>query len=448
MMVSTESQLDRAERVHSRRNVLMAGVGAMGTAALGATLISSPPAGATVKTYNGILLDEGGAVFNVMASAYGATGNGTTDDTSAIQSAITAASAAGGTVYFPAGTYKITSTLTVSGTGQAVRLVGASRGASIIELDMATGDGLRILASWCDVEGLQFATFSGVTRTSGAYISNNDGSSHSAWFLNVSKCYFNGGWDCIRADGVGSTQAQDLFVGDCNFVSFANYGISLGLSVGIANVYISRCEMTCSITSQAHAGITLGNMSSGLYVSQVDMYSTGYGITINPPAGGNATGIFLDQVQCDSCTYNGLSANSESTSPGSIVGIFASNCWFSSNGNDGVELGYYGSSPVTDVQLVGCQMFHNGSSGVGVFLYASQVVISGCLISDNTDYGVLLTNGITDIAVTGSVIRNQGYGVLFYGSTYTRTFLSGNSLSGNTYKYNSLPSGVQDFGSV
>jgi hypothetical protein len=44
-------------------------------------------------------------MFNV--TDYGATGNGTTDDTAAIQSAITAAAAGGGMVYFPAGTYLV-----------------------------------------------------------------------------------------------------------------------------------------------------------------------------------------------------------------------------------------------------------------------------------------------------------------------------------------------------
>lgn len=48
------------------------------------------------------VLDAGGQVFNV--KAYGAAGNGSTDDTAAIQAAINAARA--GTVYFPAGIYR------------------------------------------------------------------------------------------------------------------------------------------------------------------------------------------------------------------------------------------------------------------------------------------------------------------------------------------------------
>lgn len=50
-------------------------------------------------------------VYNV--KDYGATGNGTTDDTSAIQSALNAIPSQGGVVYFPQGTYIITDTLTI-----------------------------------------------------------------------------------------------------------------------------------------------------------------------------------------------------------------------------------------------------------------------------------------------------------------------------------------------
>jgi hypothetical protein len=53
--------------------------------------------------------------FNVKEPAYGALGNGVADDRPAIQAAITAANAVGGTVYFPPGTYLIGAGLTVNG---------------------------------------------------------------------------------------------------------------------------------------------------------------------------------------------------------------------------------------------------------------------------------------------------------------------------------------------
>ena len=53
---------------------------------------------------------------------YGAVGDGTTDDTAAIQGALTAAGTSGGTVYAPAGSYLVNGTLSVS---SATRIIGA-----------------------------------------------------------------------------------------------------------------------------------------------------------------------------------------------------------------------------------------------------------------------------------------------------------------------------------
>lgn len=56
------------------------------------------------------------------ARDYGAKGNGTTDDTAALQAAITAA--AGGTLFIPAGTYKVTSSITVPSNSVIVGVPG------------------------------------------------------------------------------------------------------------------------------------------------------------------------------------------------------------------------------------------------------------------------------------------------------------------------------------
>jgi Pectate lyase superfamily protein len=63
------------------------------------------------------LMTGGADWYNVKAPIYGATGNGTTDDTAAIKAAITAAttSTVGGTIYFPVGKYLISSSLPCGG---------------------------------------------------------------------------------------------------------------------------------------------------------------------------------------------------------------------------------------------------------------------------------------------------------------------------------------------
>lgn len=71
----------------------------------------------------------GSVVFNVKASAYGAVGDGVTDDRTAIAAAITAAAAVDGIVFFPSGTYRIESGITVP---YNVWMVGCGPNASVI----------------------------------------------------------------------------------------------------------------------------------------------------------------------------------------------------------------------------------------------------------------------------------------------------------------------------
>lgn len=72
-----------------------------------------------------LLVGIGGSintVYNVKDPAYGAKGDGTTDDTTAIQTAIAAAGPTGATVFFPPGTYLISSPLLWSAGGTSSRL--------------------------------------------------------------------------------------------------------------------------------------------------------------------------------------------------------------------------------------------------------------------------------------------------------------------------------------
>lgn len=78
--------------------------------------------------------------FNVKDPTYGATGDGTTDDTAAVQAAVTAAVVVGGVVWFPAGTYRTTASITVA-SGATLMGVGP---ASQIRIDHATAHALTL----------------------------------------------------------------------------------------------------------------------------------------------------------------------------------------------------------------------------------------------------------------------------------------------------------------
>lgn len=109
-----------------------------------------PTPGGSDDVWGGMLNDAfstlDGLVVNVKATPYGASGNGTDDDTTPIVDAIAAVSTAGGgVVWFPTGAYKITAMIVVpsnvwlrgAGANSIIRL-GANGLYGVVSLDNAT----------------------------------------------------------------------------------------------------------------------------------------------------------------------------------------------------------------------------------------------------------------------------------------------------------------------
>lgn len=105
-------------------------------------------------TPTGPLFNKGGEVFDV--KAYGAVGDGTTDDTTAIRAAITAA-ANSGVVFFPPGIY-ITGKLTID---IGLWFVGSGYETTIIKLKNSTNDNV--------IESNNFSTLTGTDTSSTPY---------------------------------------------------------------------------------------------------------------------------------------------------------------------------------------------------------------------------------------------------------------------------------------
>jgi Pectate lyase superfamily protein len=181
----------RDARRHAGRRSVLSGAAAGLVAAAGAIAVGagSPAAAATGSATP--------AWYNV--TAYGAVGDGTTDDTAAIQQAITAAATNAttgsysgnlcGTVYVPAGSYLISSALNIPST---VRITGD--GASMASGSIITStksaiftNGYGYLAGGCEVDHLTLSASGGHIFT--GLNCNTGGSFHDLLLIQNSADY-------------------------------------------------------------------------------------------------------------------------------------------------------------------------------------------------------------------------------------------------------------------
>jgi hypothetical protein len=132
--------------------------------------------------------------FNV--KEYGATGDGVADDTTEVAAALTAAAVSGGEVYFPAGTYKMTASITVP---DRVTLRGAGIGASSLVWATDLGIGAYAVAAGTGGQHLaqQYRELAflgpraGFTPTPGVRSCLMDGVQATTW-AHMDECFVSG----------------------------------------------------------------------------------------------------------------------------------------------------------------------------------------------------------------------------------------------------------------
>lgn len=314
-----------------------------------------------------------GTILNVLS--FGATGNGTTDDTVACQAAFTAA-VAGDAVFFPAGTYLV-DVLSFSASGILIYGVGNT---SIIKKRTALSTNAPVISgvsvSNCAIQLLQI-----------------DGQG-------LSQSYWNP--DPYTADGT-------VFADNIRFTG--------GSGNSIVNLYTH------------HAGSAgyrfLG--STGCIATNVTGDHNGFGTHVvynNGVTGSDnfvLTGGSADTDYCDGCrvvgsaspTVNGLSSSrsgllTTGASDGfagcyfeKLSGGICENCYFSFNTNRGFDAND-GSSDIT-LAVTNCVVNNNEScfhGKDGMLLGASGFTISGNLIYDNANMGIAVRG--TNHTITGN----------------------------------------------
>jgi len=304
---------------------------------------------------------------------YGAVGNGSNDDRSAIQSALTAAnSAGGGTVYCPPGTYRVTVAVHPDSAnffaglliGDNVCLVGAGRTSTTIKLantqtgGSAAGDSAVIM-------NLAITAGNSRIRVSDLTVDGNN--------VNQSTAVHQG----IDWRHVTDAIVERVTVTNCQGTSTSTY-----LETG--QFYSANCGNL--IYRDCWAVGSAGNTASGFHQNGCTNL-----VLTNCRASGMSVANGFTQFGCYHTVYTGCYSykntvegfNCESSVDVSYVGCVAGgdattdSKGFTASQNLGNTVdGFAVTTSTVNASFVGCQSRHNGN--IGFNFSGSDAVASGC----------------------------------------------------------------------
>ncbi len=376
-------------------------------------------------------LDTSYSVFNV--KSYGATGDGSTDDTVAIQAAINAVPSTGGKVVLPAGVYMISSTLTIDkdgtilagvGAGTTIRVAGSALGIDAIKI----GNGSTTRAH-CGVLNLRLDASAQKTAGRGIFLTK----CFKIWLQNllIEKQY--------RALEYTNTTEVWLSASDVRDTKEHGLLIDNDMNSGY-DWYISDCIFDNPNVSNIGSGIHWDGGET-LVVNSVDLLHFNTGFYVNPTAGHESRFGFLNNMIVDTNNDNNIRISNSGS--GNTVGLTFTNCWSGTAVNYGVLIDRPGAGLVQGIRWVGGKIFHNGLAGFRL-AGGQDVHISACDIIANSQtssasrHGVEVAGGVSEFSVVDCRIgggyeqgNTQGYAIHLDAGASDHYIIMGNDCHGN-----------------
>jgi hypothetical protein len=202
-------------------------------------------------------------VGTVSVKAFGALGNGTDDDTKAIQAAFTAACTGSGRLSVPSGTYNISSPLT---TGCAMFIAGDGPLTSIIFMTVHSSLNHGIIANYpLTLQDISINTSRIMADLAMVAVFRKDTFTPSAGqdytFLRFNSSGFNFGLD-VAGVGPGPDQIGAVIVRECNIS--VSTGVPSGSFTPVSNMVNVRTAASLTVEDSILSGD--GNNDHGIYV--------------------------------------------------------------------------------------------------------------------------------------------------------------------------------------
>lgn len=395
---------------------------------------------------------ENVSIFDVTMPDYGATGDGVTDDAAAIQAALDAAGAAGGTVLIPAGTYIINTKLDVDA-GDNVRIVGVGR--PIIQAGAS-------IAGLIDANGVNDLAIEGIRLNGASNISSNGRNLEITGCTNVvvreveSYDLSTGTTAGIYVNGSNRVKLLNNIIRDIGRAIYFTGGDCNDFEIAGNEIY-NHGRLGISIEGSASVNHSRGHIHHNYLHDHEDQGSGRLQIVV----GGNDANLNQDiAISNNVVVGNGVHFN-DGTTPGSADQIIVQRTdGFVIEGNasrDGGDRGITVSQQAKNGIVRGNIVTGNDTAGISVGSAAStttdQIVVTGNIFWNNgkdsgavpvVDAGVYINNA-SNVLVEGNNFNDsattQDHGIEIIDSSNVRIGIntysglgvdSINDVSGNT----------------
>jgi len=393
--------------------------------------------------------------INVKAAPYNASGNGTTDDTAAIQAALTALETNGGVLYFPVGTYLVSSSLTYTSTAELHIRGDVMNG----RLSSGIGGGSLIYCSpgsypfyGFDITNAGCVSFTDITVISAA----NGTTAETYAAFQLTSCGKSNFYRCrttnVQANqgtnqGIVLNNCNNVDINTCNLYNWINCLYVTGTS---ADINVRATDMlAASGTGSSTGGVILMDDASGtLHLNNVTTGHGDYGLIVREGGGSTLNEpafIFINDFEVNNPAAGGIFLDSGGE-------FWGEQCWISDQGQSaggavrhgivctsnyqgtfylhdsalqdwsghGIWLEGGTGFSITDTTFGGTgQHTTNTYDDIHVAAAVSDVTVEGCHFEVDWAYtmgpnkprsGVYIESGVTNYHVNGNIFASSGWG--------------------------------------
>lgn len=345
--------------------------------------------------------------FNV--KDYGATGDASTDDTSAINTAIAALIAAGsGVLYFPKGTYKTTAALTTLSVPCVVRGDGANdfdgdSPISLVTCTSATANLFTVTADQAKFVDIGFKNTAATTPTAGSAISTQG--AHIEQRVDYDSITVHGFYINVDVQVGGQWTMRSCFIGNP-----VQYGLKIRNTVNpdAGDWSISDCNFNADdyaaaaairVESSGGGKITNVKINMGFPVNQ----KFAYGIDYSIGSGADTILLLVSNCSIENITADAIRIVTTGSGRFGLVAI------------DGVQVGNYSNNTGYAVNLIAAATGgHAIAGGLGTIIIDGLIADTG----GTPRAAVSLTN--TDNVILGQMALS-GFNARYIGSGDTNT---------------------------